>query len=209
MRYPGRVILYVRMFSSGILIRLAAALLTLAAPAHAAPGPARVRLETSAGPIVIELATRAAPITTANFLRYVDAKRFDGTTFYRAARRTSDPKVGLVQGGINHRVIRAFIPIAHEPTSRTGLRHIEGTVSMARNDPGTAMGDFFITLGPSAYLDARPGSPGYAAFGKVVSGMPVIRRILALPTWPGGYSETTKGQSIRKPVRILSARRVP
>lgn len=182
----------------------------LAACVAAAPAGAgtRVRLETALGPIMLELADRQAPITTANFLKYVDDKRLDGTTFYRAARSRRNPEQGLVQGGINHKVMKAFNPIPHEPTSRTGLAHGEGTLSMARNAPGSAMGDFFITIGPSAYLDARPGNPGYAAFGKVVAGMPVVRRILALPTWPGGYSYTTMGQSLRAPVRILSARRV-
>jgi peptidyl-prolyl cis-trans isomerase A (cyclophilin A) len=174
----------------------------------AAPGPVRVRLETAAGPIVIELDMKRAPITSTNFLRYAQEKRFDGTFFYRAARKKANPKFGLVQGGINHRVVRARTPIAHEPTSRTGLRHIDGTVSMARNAPGTAMGDFFITVGPSPYLDARPGAVGYAAFGKVVQGMPIVRKMLAAPTYPGGRSVTTKGQQMITPVRILSARRV-
>jgi peptidyl-prolyl cis-trans isomerase A (cyclophilin A) len=79
---------------------------------------------------------------------------------------------------------------------------------MARNDPGTAMGDFFITIGPAAGLDAAPGYPGYAAFGHVVKGMDVAKRILAKPTWPGGYSFDTMGQSIRQPVKIISATRV-
>ena len=173
--------------------------------AAAAP---RVRIETSLGPIVVELATRQAPVTAANFLAYVEEKRFDGTTFYRAARNKKDARYGLVQGGINHRIVRARSPIAHEPTSRTGLRHVDGTLSMARNAPGTAMGDFFVTIGTAAYLDARPGSAGYAAFGKVVAGMDVVRKILALPTWPGGYSRQTIGQSIKNPVRILRARRL-
>lgn len=169
----------------------------------------RVRLETSAGPIVVAVETKRAPITAANFLAYVDQRRFDGQTFYRAARNRHDPKVGLVQGGNNHRVAKSLAPIAHEPTSKTGLRHVDGTLSMARNAPGTAMGDFFITVGTARYLDARPdGYPGYAAFGHVVSGMPVIQKILALPTHPGGWSPETKGQSIVDPVRILSARRV-
>ena len=184
-------------------------LFLLVALAAAAPATAaQVRLETSAGPIVVTLDTRRAPITSANFLRYVDDRRFDGKTFYRAARNKKAPRYGLVQGGINHRVRHAFNPIAHEPTSKTGLRHVDATLSMARNAPGTAMGDFFITIGPAAYLDARPGSPGYAAFGRVTRGMDVVRRILAAPTWPGGRSRNTIGQSIRQPIRILSARRV-
>jgi peptidyl-prolyl cis-trans isomerase A (cyclophilin A) len=195
------------------MIRLVTALLLasimLPAASEAATNRAvRVRLQTDAGPIVIELDMKRAPVTATNFLRYAEEKRLDGTFFYRAARRRSDPKTGLVQGGINHRVVRARVPIAHEPTSRTGLRHIEGTVSMARNAPGTAMGDFFITVGPAPYLDARPGSVGYAAFGKVVEGMPLVRRMLAAPTYPGGRSANTKGQTMIKPVPIISARRI-
>lgn len=174
---------------------------------EAAPPPiVNVRLTTTAGPIVVALEMKRAPITAANFLRYVTAGKFDGTTFYRAARSKSRPGVGLIQGGIDHVIAKSFFPIAHEPTSRTGLKHVDGTLSMARNDPGTAMGDFFITVGPAPSLDAQPGYPGYAAFGHVVSGMPLVRRILALPTWPGGYSRDMMGQTIRDPVKIISAR---
>ena len=185
------------------------ALLTfvVALPASAA-NPVLVRLQTSAGPITILLDMQRAPITAGNFLRYAQEKRFDGTFFYRAARNKRTPTTGLVQGGINHRVVRARLPIAHEPTSRTGLAHVDGTVSMARNAPGTAMGDFFITVGSAPYLNARPGSVGYAAFGKVVSGMPIVRKMLAAPTYPGGRTTTTKGQQIIAPIRIISARRV-
>ena len=179
----------------------------LAPPAPAAT-PVLVRLQTSAGPITIQLEMQRAPITAGNFLRYAQEKRFDGTFFYRAARNKRTPTTGLVQGGINHRVVRARLPIAHEPTSRTGLAHVDGTVSMARNAPGTAMGDFFITVGSAPYLNARPGSVGYAAFGKVVSGMPIVRKMLAAPTYPGGRTATTKGQQIVAPIRIISVRRV-
>ena len=178
-----------------------------ALPASAAK-PVLVRLQTSAGPITIQLEMQRAPITAGNFLRYAQEKRFDGTFFYRAARNKRSPTTGLVQGGINHRVVRARLPIAHEPTSRTGLAHVDGTVSMARNAPGTAMGDFFITVGSAPYLNARPGSVGYAAFGKVVSGMPIVRKMLAAPTYPGGRTATTKGQQIIAPIRIISVRRV-
>ncbi|MEA1015888.1 peptidylprolyl isomerase [Sphingosinicella sp. LY1275] len=194
-----------------VCVALAAlAVLFVSAPGYAAEraASARVRLETTAGPIVIEVDLKRAPITAGNFLRYAEEKRFDGTTFYRAARNKKDGRFGLVQGGINHKVVRARVPIAHEPTDRTGLRHLDGTVSMARNAPGTAMGDFFVTVGTARYLDARPGYAGYAAFGRVVQGMDVIRKILAAPTYPGGRSHNTMGQHIVKPVRIVSARRV-
>jgi peptidyl-prolyl cis-trans isomerase A (cyclophilin A) len=195
---------------TGLVRVLIGLLLALSAfPAGAAgPPPARVRIETSLGTIVVEVDMKHAPVTSANFLAYADEKRFDGTMFYRAARNKGDPRRGLIQGGIDSKVRKARWPIAHEPTNRTGLRHIDGTLSMARNAPGSAMGDFFITIGTASYLDAREGSPGYAAFGRVVSGMPVVHRILALPTWPGGRSQTTKGQHIREPIRILTVRRV-
>lgn len=180
-----------------------------ALPAAASAQPAaRVRLQTSMGPIIVEVDLKRAPITARNFLAYVDEKRFDGMTFYRAARNTRDPGIGLVQGGINSAVRKARWPIAHEPTSSTGLRHVDGTLSMARHAPGSAMGDFFIVVGPNTYLDASGDNPGYAAFGRVVSGMPIVRRILAAPTWPGGRSQTTIGQHLKAPVTIVTARRL-
>ena len=182
-----------------------------ATPAQAAPSRVKVALETSEGRIVLSLETRRAPITTANFLAYVDQKRFDGTSFYRAAPARGNPKMGLIQGGIRRDARRTLLQIPHEPTSKTGLRHGDGVISMARGVPGSAMGDFFILIGPAPAMDARPGAPGdnagYAAFGRVISGMPVVKRILASKTWPGGPG-AMKDQLIRKPVQIISARRV-
>ena len=183
------------------------AILAIPAPA-AAQATVRVRIETDQGPIVVALDMRRAPITAKNFLAYAEEKRFDGTYFYRAARNRGDPTRGLVQGGIDSKVRKARWPIDHEPTSKTGISHTDGTISMARNAPGSAMGDFFITVGPNTYLDARDGSPGYAAFGKVVSGMAIVRKMLASPTYPGGRSRATMGQSIVKPIRIISVRKV-
>jgi len=182
----------------------------LAASAQAAaPGALpKVAIVTSEGTIVAVLETKRAPITAANFLKYVDAHRFDGTTFYRAARSKSVPGNGLVQGGLDHNIARTFLPIKHEPTSQTGLRHTDGTLSMARNEVGSAMADFFITLGPAPDLDARGSYAGYAAFGHVVGGIAVARKILAKPTFPGGYDYLTIGQTIRQPVKIISVRRV-
>jgi peptidyl-prolyl cis-trans isomerase A (cyclophilin A) len=177
----------------------------LATPALAAP---RVAIKTSLGTIVVEVNERAAPITSKNFLRYVDAGKFDGTTFYRAARSPSAPQFGLIQGGIDHNMRRAFFAIDHEPTTKTGLKHIDGTVSMARNAPGTAMGDFFICVGAQPSLDARGAYPGYAAFGRVVSGMGVVKKILAAPTWVGRGSGALKGQHIINRIPIISAKRI-
>lgn len=202
-----------------MILRLLALLLMaplLAAPSPASPplargraGEVRVALETGAGRIVVAVDTRRAPITATNFLRYVDAGKFDGTTFYRAARSKSRPGVGLIQGGIDDNIRNSFFPIRHEPTSVTGLRHVDGTLSMARNKPGSAMGDFFICVGPAPSLDAAPDYPGYAAFGHVVVGMEIVRRILALPTYPGGFSLDTMGQTIVHRVRIARAHRLP
>lgn len=184
---------------------LAVVLLAVSTPALAAP---RVAIQTGLGTIVVELADRQAPITAKNFLRYVDAGRLNGTTFYRAARSKGDPKRGLIQGGIDHNYRNAFFSIDHEPTSKTGMKHLDGTISMARNAPGTAMGDFFITIGPSPYLDARPGYPGYAAFGRVIKGMDVVKKILAAPTWIGRGAGALKDQVIVKRVPIIKASRV-
>lgn len=170
----------------------------------------RVRLETEAGPILLALDHKRAPVTTANFVRYVDAKRFDGTFFYRAARTKGAEGRGFVQGGIRHSARRSFPPIAHEPTSETGLRHVEGTVSMARAAPAGAMGDFFIIVGGAMpAMDSKPGSPGFAAFGRVEEGMDVVRKLLAAPTVTDAGRGAMRGQMIEKPVRIVSARRAP
>jgi peptidyl-prolyl cis-trans isomerase A (cyclophilin A) len=168
----------------------------------------KVAIVTSEGTMVAVLDTRRAPITANNFLRYVDAHRFDGTTFYRAARSKSVPGNGLVQGGLDHNISKSFLPIKHEPTTKTGLHHVDGTLSMARNEPGSAMADFFITLGPAPDLDARGSYLGYAAFGHVISGMGVAKKILAKPTFPGGYDIITVGQTIRQPVKIITVKRI-
>jgi peptidyl-prolyl cis-trans isomerase A (cyclophilin A) len=186
-----------------------------AAPARAGreeplPDTVRVRIETDWGPIVVALDHKRAPLTTANFVRYAEEGRFDGTGFYRAARTPGAAAGrGFVQGGIRRDYRRMLPPIAHEPTSETGLRHREGTISMARAEDGAgAIGDFFITASAMPAMDARRGSPGYAAFGQVVEGMDVVRRILAAPTVPNAGRGATRGQILESPVRIVRARRV-
>jgi len=183
-------------------------------PAASAPRPATVQVSllTSEGPILIELEKERAPVTTANFLRYVDARRFDNATFYRSVNVPGAPELGLVQGGIKFDPKKVFPPIAHEPTTRTGLKHLDGTISMGRNAPGTAAGDFFIVVGDMAYMDADPSAPGdnagYAAFGHVAEGMDVVKKILAAPRSPTLGEGVMKGQMLAAPVRIISARRV-
>ena len=112
-----------------------------------------------------------------------------------------------MQGGIRTDVQRTLPPVAHEPTSMTGIRHLDATISMARGGaPGSAMGNFFITVGATPFMDANGAYPGYAAFGHVVAGMDVVKRILALPT--SGGTGAMKGQMIEKPVTIVRARRL-
>ena len=168
----------------------------------------RVRLETGEGPITLALDHRHAPITTENFLRYVDAGRFDDIRFYRAARPAGTTGAGFIQGGIQRSYRRMYAPIAHEPTSKTGLSHGAGAISMARLAPGTAAGEFIITATALPGLDADRGDPGFAAFGRVTEGMDVVRRILAAPTIPNAGRGPMKGQMIKEQVKIVSARRV-
>jgi peptidyl-prolyl cis-trans isomerase A (cyclophilin A) len=190
---------------------LLAILFCLAAPAFAqAPGNVRVQLHTSEGDIVVELEMARAPVTAGNFLRYVEAGRLDGSEFYRAMHTA--PDAGLVQGGVRD-PRKLFPPIAHEPTSQTGLSHVDGAISVPRLAPGTARGDFTIMVGNQPYLDAGPGSGGdglgYAVFGHVVEGMDVVRHILAAPTSPTEGEGVMRGQMLQPRVRILTARRLP
>jgi peptidyl-prolyl cis-trans isomerase A (cyclophilin A) len=171
------------------------------------PDVVRVRLRTEAGPIVLALDAKRAPITAANFVRYVDDGRFDGTSFYRAAPTKGAPERGFIQGGIRRNYRRMFPPIEHEPTSRTGIEHEAGTISMAHTKPGLAMGEFFITTSEMPAMDAKRDKPGFAAFGKVVEGMDVVRQILASPTVPNAGRGAMRGQMIVKPVRIVRAER--
>jgi peptidyl-prolyl cis-trans isomerase A (cyclophilin A) len=197
------------------MIRLVFALLLgLAMPAAAQPSPApatvSVRLHTSAGDIVVAVETQRAPITAGNFLHYVDTRRLDGAEFYRSMKTGAD--VGLVQGGVRD-PRKLFPPIAHEPTSRTGLSHVDGALSAPRLGPGTARGDFTIMVGDQHYLDAGPGSAGdglgYAVFGRVTEGMDVVRRILASPVSPTEGEGVMRGQMLSPRIVILTARRVP
>lgn len=176
----------------------------------AAPTKPKVAIVTDKGTIVVELEAAKAPITSDNFLRYVDAKKFDGGTIYRASRTPGVKGAGTIQGGISPKA-RKFRPIAHESNRVTGIKHRPGTISMGRNEPGSAQCDFFICASAQPYLDAKPGgkgdNEGYAAFGQVVSGMDVVKRILALKT-DGKTSEVAmKGQMINPPVQIVSMKR--
>ncbi len=172
----------------------------------------RVLLTTADGPITLELAAEKAPVTCANFLRYVDAGRFDGMTFYRALKILADPLTGLVQGGIRAAGAPTFPPIAHESTRTTGLGHVDGTLSMARFAPGTATSEFFICVGDIPSLDADPSqsgdNEGFAAVGRVVDGMDTVKAILRSPISPTKGEGGMVGQMLDPEVTIVSARRV-
>ena len=190
------------------LLLVAALLLGAAAPVgRAMPGQVRVRLVTSAGAIVVALDARHAPKTTANFLTYVDDGRLDDTLFYRAARRQGEPRFGFIQGGIGTEATRSIDPVQMERTDRTGVHHLDGTISMAHGpSPDSATGNFSILVGAVPSMDANDRAAGYAAFGHVVAGMDVVKRILAMPT--GGGFDEMKGQLILAPVRLLRAERL-
>jgi peptidyl-prolyl cis-trans isomerase A (cyclophilin A) len=199
------------------VLALAAATLACAAPsspAWAQPPNPRVVITTAQGTITVELAADKAPITAANFLKYVDRKLFDGATFYRASKPPGQAAndYGTIQGGLQNDPKKVLPPIAHESTLKTGLKHTDGTISMGRHAPGTAQADWFICIGDMSYLDADPKdpkNPGFAAFGHVVDGMPVAQAILGMPTDPNAGVGAMKGEMLLKPVRILSIRRAP
>lgn len=181
-----------------------------------APEVTLVEIETTMGTITAAIETQRAPVTSANFLRYVDEDRFDGTVFYRAMPLAwGEQPNGLIQGGTQNDPARILPPIAHEPTSDTGILHERGTLSMARFDPGTATGDFSIMLQTQIGMDADPDNAdpqfhaGFAAFGHVVEGMDVVEAIHAAPTDPDKGEGWMQGQMLADPVQITEIRRAP
>ena len=194
---------------------LAAAAALAAPPAAWAQddtGLVRVALKTSVGVITLDLNLGKAPITAGHFLKYVDQKRYDGSSFYRASKTPGDPSTGMVQGGLRSDPTKLLKPIAHESTLKTGLSHKDGAISLARRAPGTANSEFFICVGDQPYLDADPKAKGdnlgFAAFGQVVGGMDLVHTILALPTSPTAGVGAMRGEMLSPPVPILTVRRV-
>ena len=176
----------------------------------AAGGKPRVIISTNHGSIVVELEAQRAPVTSTNFLHYVDTKGYDNGAFYRAARDGDNPAHGDIVGRPNPKV-HPFPPIEHEPTTKTGLRHVRGTLSLGRFEPGTATDNFFICASAEPYLDAHPGEKGdnlgYAAFGQVVQGMAVVDKILSLPTNGATKFAEQRGQWLKPQVPIYSMKR--
>lgn len=205
-----------------MLLRILPVLALVAAPLSDQDGTAQeeaettlVVFETTAGEITAEIEIERAPATAANFLRYVDEDRFDGTVFYRAMHLDwGEPPNGLIQGGTQNDPERILDGIVHEPTDETGLSHTDGALSMARLEPGSATGDFSIMIKDQTGLDAQPDADdpdtaaGYAVFGYVVEGMDVVHAIHAMPRDPDEGEGWMKGQMLAEPVTIIDVRRV-
>jgi peptidyl-prolyl cis-trans isomerase A (cyclophilin A) len=175
-------------------------------------GGTRFIITTSLGPITVEVYPQKAPITANHFLGLVDQKRLDGGSFYRAVRPGPDvTDYGVVQGGVKYDAKRPIKAIAHESTTQTGVYHLDGAISMGRNAPGTAVSDFFICVGPQRSYDADPSAPGdnlgYAAFGRVVDGMDIVKQILVAPISATKGEGGMRGQMLEHPIPIISARR--
>lgn len=198
----------------------AAAVLTACSPSTE-PEPAgdpapRAVIVTELGDIVVHLEAEAAPVSVENFLAHARAGHYDGGSFYRAVRPDNDrPEVApmsLIQGGHSYDGLEGAEPIAHEPTSETGLTHTRGAVSMGRFEPGTATTEFFIMAEDYPGLDAGPDTRnpdmlGYAVFGEVVEGMDVVDAILARETSLDDAPEDLPyPQFLVEPVRIETVR---
>jgi peptidyl-prolyl cis-trans isomerase A (cyclophilin A) len=161
----------------------------------------RVIIQTELGDIEVDIDSVHAPITAANFLRYVDLGFYRVGRFHRTVRADNQPdskvKIAVVQAGLDSLRVKDFPPIPLERTNVTGIKHLDGTISMARDGPNTATSDFFICLGNQPSLDyggkRNPDGQGFAAFGHVVLGMEVVRKIHEAPA---------EGQRLEPPIRI-------
>jgi len=190
---------------SVFLIILTAALALLNAGAE--PNT-NVWIKTGLGNIKVEIYERQAPVTAANFLRYVDAGFFKEASFYRVVRLDNQPdnlvKIEVIQGGLRFGDGESpFPPVEHETTVKTDVLHKDGVISMARNAPGSATSEFFICIGDQPELDfggkRNPDGQGFAAFGRVVEGMEIVRKIQQQPD---------EGQILKKKVIILDIQRI-
>jgi peptidyl-prolyl cis-trans isomerase A (cyclophilin A) len=187
------------------------------ADAATVAAPVRVLLDTALGGIVVAVDLAHAPLSGADFLRYVDQGFYKkgSAAFYRAVRRDNDhgsPAIEVIQGGLQDGA-KGLPPVAHESTTMTGLKHLDGSLSLARGAPGTGGGAaFFICIGPQPGLDAgakrNPDGLGFAVFGRVEQGMDVVRRIHQARTDPEKGEDYVKDQLLVKPAAILSARRL-
>ena len=199
----------IRILLAALALSASFSLHAQAAPPPVAPAPqddlVRVALDTDKGRIVLALDRGRAPLTTANFLQYVDSGRLDGEAFYRAFPYGAG---GVVQGGITSDARKLYPPIEVEPTARTGLSNKAWTIAMANAGPGTTRSDFFIMTADIPAFDAKGSELGFAAFGRVVEGQEVVKAILAAPVSPTRGEGSMRGQMLEPPVKILKAERV-
>ena len=197
-----------------MLNRIAIILAAVAAPAFAQatnvdllkpPVPSDmvpVAIDTSAGRILVALDRLHAPQTTANFLKYVDTHKFDGEAFYRAMPYGDG---GLIQGGIRSDARKLNPPVAFESSGKTGIQNKAGSIAMAALAPGKAQADFFIE---TVDIPGFDGDNGFAAFGQVVEGMDVVKKIFASPVSPTKGEGAMKGQMLEPAVKIIKVSRV-
>jgi len=180
----------------------------LAASAHGQES-VRVLIDTELGEIEVEVDASKAPGTAVNFLRYVDENFYDGGQFHRTVTMQNQPnndvKIEVIQASINEtRKDDQFDPIPLERTTKTGLLHEDGVISMARDEPDSAASSFFFCIGDQPELDfggaRNPDGQGFAAFGRITRGMDVVKKIQMSP-----HEE----QRLAPPVRIRSVRRLP
>jgi peptidyl-prolyl cis-trans isomerase A (cyclophilin A) len=183
---------------------LAALLAATAAPAFASDDVVKVALDTEKGRIVVALDRAHAPLTTANFLAYVDKHWFDGQPFYRAMPFGDG---GLIQGGVRDGA-KQLPPIALETTAVTGLHNKTGAIVMANAGPRTTRSDFFILTTDVASFDATATQAGFAPFGQVVEGMDVVKAIFAAPRSATKGEGVMKGQMLDPTIKIIKAARI-
>jgi peptidyl-prolyl cis-trans isomerase A (cyclophilin A) len=173
-----------------------------------------VVFETEFGAITMEIDSARAPITAANFLKYVDGKFYDGGVINRAVRPDNtvrhDVEIQIIQfQSDSARRREMFSPIPLERTSVTGLKHVNGALSMARNGPDTATSSFSIMIGDQPSLDfggvRNADGQGFAVFGRVIAGMDVVKKIQESKTsdGPGAY----RTETLDPPIKIISAKR--
>ncbi len=168
----------------------------------------QVLIHTELGDIIVEIFVDEAPITAANFLEYVDNNLFEGASFYRVVTMDNQPnnniKIEVIQGGLRFTESdQRFPPIEHETTAITGILHKDGVISMARSSPGSASSEFFICINDQPELDfggrRNPDGQGFAAFGKVIEGIDVVRKI---------QNQPADGQMLNPRIRIHSITRI-
>jgi peptidyl-prolyl cis-trans isomerase A (cyclophilin A) len=166
--------------------------------------------------LILELDPKRAPGTTNNFLRYVDAGHYDGGTFHRTVKMDNQPespvKIEVIQAGVNpDRAKDGFPVIMLERTSMTGITHKDGVVSMARGAPNSATSGWFICINDQPSLDFRgarnPDGQGFAAFGRVVSGMDVVRKIQQAPS-SSDRKTNAEAQRLTPPIKIIKVARI-